>query len=114
MNTDKTREALGTSVVRRYKANGLQGGFAIGLFTGVLLSGPYFFEWAVSQSLAVVFGIGAVCGAIGWIAPGIGAGTTAGGGMAPDGGYGTDMSTGGGSGGGGGDCAGGDAGGDCG
>jgi hypothetical protein len=114
MSTDKTREAAGTPVLRRYEGYGLLGGLAIGLFLGVLLSGPHFFEWPVGQSLTVVFGSAAVCAGIGWVALGIGAGTLARGGVASDGIYGADMSSGGGDFGGGGDCGGGDGGGgDC-
>lgn len=113
MSTDKTREALGTPVLRRYAAYGLLGGLAIGLLMGVVLSGPHFFEWPVGQSLAVVFGSAAICAGIGWaFALGGGVGTLTGGGMATkDGGYGADMSTGGDFGIGGGDCASGDGGG---
>jgi hypothetical protein len=85
MSTDKTREALGTPVLRRYEGYGLLGGVAIGLLLGVLLSGPHFFEWPVVQSLAVVFGSAALCAGIGWVALGSAAGTLiSGAGMAPE------------------------------
>jgi hypothetical protein len=59
MSGDKTRATFGTPVLRRYAGYAVSGGLAIGLFMGVLLSGPHFFVWPVGQSLAVVFGCAA-------------------------------------------------------
>jgi len=111
MSGDKTRATFGTPVLRRYAGYTVSGGLAIGLFMGVLLSGPHFFVWPVGQSLAVVFGCAAICAGVGWVfAVGSGVGALTGGIAAKDGGYGADMSSGGDCGFGGADCAGGDGG----
>jgi hypothetical protein len=119
MRTDTAHEAAGTPVLRRYEGYGLLGGLAIGLLIGVLIAGPHFFEWPVGESLVAVFGSAALCAGIGWLALGIEVGTLARGGVAWDGTYGADISSGGGDcggggfGGGGGDCGGSDGGGAC-
>lgn len=101
MKSIETREAIGKPVVRKYERYGLLGGLAVGLFIGVLISGPHFYEWPAGLSLAVIFGCAAGSAGIGWLAPAIAVGSLAGGGAWGAGHYGAaDNSSSGGDGGG--------------
>jgi hypothetical protein len=80
MNMEKIHEPAGRAAVRRYRGYGLFGGIAMGLFTGVLISGPHFDEWSASASLALVFACAAGGALIGWLLLSIASGSLAGGG----------------------------------
>lgn len=55
----------GKSEMRSYAQRGLFVGAFMGLLVGVLVAGPRFYDWAVTQSVLVMFGaalVGAVVG----------------------------------------------------
>lgn len=56
------------------------GGAAVGLFAGVLISGPHFEEWSASASLALVLACATGGALIGWLFLSIASGSVAGGG----------------------------------
>ena len=53
-------------VARQYRTYGLMGGFALGLLSGVLVSGPHLLEWPVSRSLVLILCFVAGGALIGW------------------------------------------------
>lgn len=77
---EKTHEPAGQSTARRYRGYGLFGGVALGLFAGVLISGPHFGEWSASASLALVLACATGGALIGWLFLSIASGSVAGGG----------------------------------
>jgi hypothetical protein len=79
MKTDQAHETSKKPVLRRYEGYGLLGGLGLGVFVGVLISGPHFYEWSAALSLAVIFGAGVAGAAIGRLAAGIAVGSLAGG-----------------------------------
>jgi hypothetical protein len=66
-------------VVRRYQTYGLLGGIALGLLTGILVSGPHFSEWPVSRSLSLILCCVAGGALAGWALLAMAAGSLAGG-----------------------------------
>lgn len=80
MTVEKIHEPAGHAVARSYRGYGLFGGVAVGLFTGVLISGPHFEAWSASASLALVLACAAGGALIGWLFLSIAAGSVAGGG----------------------------------
>ena len=79
MNMEKIREP-GQDAAPRYRSYGLFGGAALGLFAGVLISGPHFDEWPAGASLGLVLACAAAGALIGWLFLGIATGSLAGGG----------------------------------
>ena len=67
MSIEPSREAVGRQVLRKYKTRGLYGGLGLGLFVGILLSGPHFDEWSAGLSLAVICGSSLSCAVMGWL-----------------------------------------------
>lgn len=53
-------------ITRQYRTYGLMGGLAMGLLSGVLVSGPHFQEWPVSRSLVLILCFVAGGALIGW------------------------------------------------
>lgn len=80
MNVEKNREPAGQAAARGYRAYGLLGGIALGGFTGIVISGPHFDEWAAEASLALVLACTAAGALMGWLFLGIATGSLAGGG----------------------------------
>jgi len=79
MSTASTKQAPSKSVLRRYEEYGWLGGGALGVFVGVLVSGPHFFDWPVPFSLGIIGGSGALGALLGRLAVGISMGSLAGG-----------------------------------
>lgn len=80
MTVEKIHEPAGQSAAQRYRGYGLFGGVALGLFAGVLISGPHFEKWSAAASLALVLACAAVGALIGWLFLSIVSGSVAGGG----------------------------------
>lgn len=80
MSMEKIHEPAGRATARSYRGYGLFGGVAVGLFAGVLVSGPHFEEWSAAASLALILACAAGGALIGWLFLSIAAGSVAGGG----------------------------------
>jgi hypothetical protein len=85
MNENKIREPAAQIAAMKYGGYGLFGGVALGLFAGVLISGPHFDEWPAVASLALVLACAAAGALIGWLFLGIATGSLAGAGHGEDG-----------------------------
>lgn len=62
-----TRLTPGQLTLRRYQGYGLLGGATLGLIVGVMLSGPWFYEWPVVALLAVMSTCAATGALAGWL-----------------------------------------------
>lgn len=60
------KHKLSEQITRQYRTYGLMGGVAIGLLTGILVSGPHFQEWPVGRSLIFILCSAAGGAVIGW------------------------------------------------
>lgn len=78
MTVKNIREPAGQAVARSYRGYGLFGGVAVGLFAGVLVSGPHFEEWSAAASLALILACAAGGALIGWLFLSIATGSLAG------------------------------------
>jgi hypothetical protein len=60
------KQTLSEQIPHQYRTYGLMGGVALGLVSGVLVSGPHFLEWPVSRSLVLILCFVAGGALIGW------------------------------------------------
>jgi hypothetical protein len=113
MSEDSKPNEHGKEVLAKFERRGRMAGTVLGLFVGIVISGPFFFKWSFGMTAAVIIGFTVVGGFIGYCADHIALGSTAGGFGAGGGffGFGQDHGGGSDSGVGGNDCGG--YGGDC-